>query len=65
MHKPAVVTLARRLTLRIACCFWAGHDPRRTPLGDFRCARCWYQAEDLEAFGFEGYVDPAWLRRKP
>ena len=39
-------------------CFWRGyHDPKRHPLGGFRCRDCRVVGTDMESMGFEaGHV---------
>jgi hypothetical protein len=39
-------------------CFWRGyHDPKRHPLGGFRCRDCRVVGLDMESMGFEaGHV---------
>ena len=39
-------------------CFWRGyHDPKRHPLGGFRCRDCRLVGLDMESMGFEaGHV---------
>lgn len=43
------------------CFFRRRHEPRRHPLGGFRCADCGHAGDDMAAFGFgvgSGYVTP-------
>ena len=42
-------------------CAWRNrHDPKRTPLGGFRCIDCWRAFKDLEEAGYKdgAGVDP-------
>lgn len=41
---------------RIRCYFRNRHEPRRHPLGGFRCAVCGKAGADLHDMGFDGYV---------
>ena len=40
------------------CFFRSRHEPRRHPLGGFRCADCGTAGADLHDMGFEAYVSP-------
>jgi hypothetical protein len=44
----------------IYCAWRRRHDPRRQPLGGFRCMDCWRAFANLEEAGYRdgGHVDP-------
>lgn len=46
-------------------CLYYGHEPRRHPLGGFRCARCSRAAASLDELGFpgQGYISPTSMSR--
>lgn len=51
--------------LNTLICIYYGHDPRRHPLGGFRCDRCGKAGGSLDELGFEGqgYISATSMNR--